>query len=164
MCVENCPMWTSLKICSHYVAVAHSMGCTGDYVTWFPGNAKLPNITRLSMQVPQGVVKKPSHRHYSQRKNTSNTIARVANTSATVPAFATGSPYLLGQSGGCTMSKLKSAKEASLRVALPQKCIIVSTTHNKCISPTTSNNLGWHVSLPENASSLVWLASHWGSK
>ena len=27
VCDENCPMWTTLKICSHCVAVAHSMGC-----------------------------------------------------------------------------------------------------------------------------------------
>ena len=97
VCDENCPMWTSLKICSHCVAVAHSMGCTSDYVKWFLSNAKMPNLTRLTTtQVPQGVGKKPSHRRYSQRKTTATTIPRAANTSTTVPPTTTAPPFATG--------------------------------------------------------------------
>jgi len=33
ICDENCPMWTSLRICSHCVTVAHCLDVSGDLVT-----------------------------------------------------------------------------------------------------------------------------------
>jgi len=69
VCDENCPMWTSLKICSHCVAVVHCLDCTNDFNAWFISYSKKLNRTKLSTSsVKPNVGKKPSQNHYSQRK------------------------------------------------------------------------------------------------
>ena len=89
-CDENCPMWVSLKICSHCVAVAHSIGCASDFSSWFCKNIKRPiNLTKLTtQQIAQGVGKKPRNR-YSHKKSTNSKLpitARVQpSTSAPIP-------------------------------------------------------------------------------
>lgn len=68
VCDENCPMWTSLKICSHCVAVAHSLDRTNDFIAWFTSHSKKLNLTKISTRnVTQDVGKKPQN-CYSQRK------------------------------------------------------------------------------------------------
>ena len=49
VCDENCQLWASMKICSHCVAVATSLGCISGFVKWFVANVKKPNITKLTM-------------------------------------------------------------------------------------------------------------------
>ena len=67
VCDENCPMWASLNICSHCVAVAHSVGCAREYALWFSTNTQAINLTKLTtQQVSRDVGKKPRNR-YSQR-------------------------------------------------------------------------------------------------
>ena len=69
VCDENCPMWTSHKICSHCVAVAHCLDCTQDFIGWFTSHSKKLNLTKLcTSKVMQNIGKKPSQNHYSQRK------------------------------------------------------------------------------------------------
>lgn len=83
VCDETCPMWTSLKLCSHCVAVAHTVGCVSAFVEWYVANAKKVNITKLTTKnVPRSVGKKSSHSRYSQRKGKMPITARVP------PAFA----------------------------------------------------------------------------
>ena len=68
VCDENCPMWVSLNICSHCVAVAHSVGCAREYALWFSTNTQAINLTKLTtQQVSRDVGKKPRNR-YSQQK------------------------------------------------------------------------------------------------
>ena len=69
VCDENCPMWTSLKICSHCVAVAHCLDCTQDFIGWFTSHSKKLNLTKLcTSNVTQNAGKKPLQNRYSQRK------------------------------------------------------------------------------------------------
>lgn len=83
VCDETCPMWTSLKLCSHCVAVAHTVGCVSEFVEWYVANAMKVNITKLTTKnVPRSVGKKSSHSRYSQRKGKTPITARVP------PAFA----------------------------------------------------------------------------
>ena len=68
VCDENCPMWASLNICSHCVAVAHSVGCAREYALWFSTNTQAINLTKLTtQQASRDVGKKPRNR-YSQQK------------------------------------------------------------------------------------------------
>ena len=79
ICDEACPMWKSLKLCSHCVAVAHSMGCVSGFIEWYAANAKKANITKLTTQnVPRSVGKKSSHARYSRSKGKTPVTARVA--------------------------------------------------------------------------------------
>ena len=62
-------MWTSLKICSHCVAVVHCLDCTNDFNAWFISYSKKLNRTKLSTSsVKPNVEKKTSQNRYSQRK------------------------------------------------------------------------------------------------
>ena len=81
VCDETCPMWTSLKLCSHCVAVAHTVGCLNGFVEWYVANAKKLNITKLTTKcVPRSVGKKSSHSRYSQRKGKAPITVRVPPT------------------------------------------------------------------------------------
>lgn len=88
VCDESCPMWKSLKLCSHCVAVAHSVGCASGFIEWYAANAKKTNITKLTTQnVPRSVGKKSSHAHSSRSKGKTPVTACVA------PAFTDQPPY-----------------------------------------------------------------------
>ena len=83
VCDENCLMWTSLKICSHCVAVAHSLDCASEYVSWVIANAKT-NLTKITTSgVGSNVGKKPSQNRYSQRKNKLPISTRIPHSSFT---------------------------------------------------------------------------------
>ena len=72
-------MWKSLKLCSHCVAVAHSVGCVSGFIEWYAANAKKANITKLTTQsVPRSVGKKSSHARYSRSKGKTPVTACVA--------------------------------------------------------------------------------------
>ena len=88
VCDENCLMWTSLKICSHCVAVASTIGCLESFVKWFIANTKKPpNITKMTTKhIPQSICKKKSHSRYSKRKGKPPITARVP------PAYLKPSP------------------------------------------------------------------------
>ena len=69
VCDENCLMWTTIKICSHCVAVAHCLDCTSEYISWFIANSNI-NLTKITTSgVGRNVGKKSSQNRYSQRKN-----------------------------------------------------------------------------------------------
>ena len=79
-CDENCPMWTSLKICSHCVAVVHCLNVTGELVNWFTINSKQPNLTKITTgHIGRNIGKKPSQNRYSQRKTKPPVLARTMN-------------------------------------------------------------------------------------
>ena len=62
-------MWTSIKICSHCVAVVHCLDCIQDFIGWFTSHSKKLNLTKLcTSNVTQNADKKPSQNRYSQRK------------------------------------------------------------------------------------------------
>jgi len=83
VCDENCLIWTSLKICSHCVAVASNLGCLESFVKWYTANTKKPpNITKMTTKhVPQNIGKNQSHSRYSKRKS------KLPVTSRIPPAF-----------------------------------------------------------------------------
>ena len=55
---KNCPMWTSLRICS---AVAYCLNVSGDHDSWFAVNSKQPNLTKMTTShVGPSDGKKPS--------------------------------------------------------------------------------------------------------
>ena len=72
-------MWTSLKICSHCVAVAATVGTLRSFVKWYVASAnKPPNITKITAKnVPHNVGKKLSHSRYSSRKAKPPVTARI---------------------------------------------------------------------------------------
>ena len=79
-CDENCLMWMSLKLCAHCVAVAMKLDCLNDFVHWYIGNVKEPNITKLTTNsVSHNVGKKPNTR-YSKRKKKLPVTTRVKPT------------------------------------------------------------------------------------
>ena len=60
-------MWTSLKNCSHCVAVAQCLNITDGYISWFTTNWS--NLTKLTnSHFGQNIGKKPTQSHHSQRK------------------------------------------------------------------------------------------------
>lgn len=76
-------MWTSLKICSHCVAVVHSLDCVSKYVNWFTTNAKT-NLTKITTScIGANVGKKPSQNRYSQRKSKLPISTRIPHSSFT---------------------------------------------------------------------------------
>lgn len=79
-CDENCPMWTSLRICSHCVAVAQCLNVTDGYISWFTANWKQPNLTKLTTShFGQNVGKKPTQSRYLQRKAKPPILARTVH-------------------------------------------------------------------------------------
>ena len=81
VCDENCLMWTSLKICSHCIAVVHCLDCASEYISWFIANSKV-NLTKITMSgIGPNVGKKPSQNCYSQRKSKAPILKRVPHSS-----------------------------------------------------------------------------------
>ena len=90
VCDKNCQMWTSLKICSHCVAVAHCLDRAKDFIMWFTSHSKKLNLTKLSTSnVTQNVGKKPSQNRYSQRKAKPPILSRTLHSSFTSPPATT---------------------------------------------------------------------------
>lgn len=88
VCDENCPMWTSLKICSHCVAVLHCLDRTKDFIAWFTLHSTKVNLTKLSTSnVAQNVGKKPSQNRYSQRKVKPPILSRTLHSAFTSPTI-----------------------------------------------------------------------------
>ena len=68
VCDENCLMWTSLKICSHCIAVVHSLGCASEYISWFIANSNV-NLTKIATSgIGPNVGNKPSQNRYSKKR------------------------------------------------------------------------------------------------
>ena len=91
-------MWTSLKICSHCVAVAHCLDCTKDIIAWFTSHSKKLNLTKLSTNnVTKSVGKKPSQNRYSQRKATKPPIlsCTLHSSFTSPPATTIDAPFLI---------------------------------------------------------------------
>ena len=89
VCDENCLMWTTIKICSHCVAVAHCLDCTSEYISWFIANSNI-NLTKITTSgVGRNVGKKPSQNRYSQRKNKVPVVSRIPHSSFTSSEQAT---------------------------------------------------------------------------
>ena len=85
-CDENCPMWTSLKICSHCVAIAHCLNVTGELVNWFTVNSKQPNLTKITTgHIGRNIGKKPSQNRYYQRKTKPPILAHTMNPYSLLP-------------------------------------------------------------------------------
>ena len=81
VCDENCLMWTSLKICSHCIAVVHSLDCASEYISWFIANSNV-NLTKvITSGIRPNVVKKPSQNRYSQRKRKAPILTHVLHSS-----------------------------------------------------------------------------------
>ena len=103
VCDENCPMWTSHKISSHCVAVAHCLDCTQDFIGWFTSHSKKLNLTKLcTSKVMQNIGKKPLQNCYSQRKAKPPILSWTLHSSFTSPSTTTiNAPFY---DGPCALS------------------------------------------------------------
>ena len=90
-------MWTSFKICSHCVAVAHCLDCTQDFIGWFTSHSKKLNLTKLcTSNITQNIGKKPSQSRYSQRKAKPPILSWALHSSFTSPSTTTiNAPFMM---------------------------------------------------------------------
>ena len=111
VCDENCLMWTSLKICSHCIAVVHCLDCASEYISWFIANSKV-NLTKITTSgIGPNVGKKPSQNRYSQRKSKAPILKRVSHSSfasseqpgvSELPFYESTSPFQVPHSSTTT--------------------------------------------------------------